>query len=127
MKKYHVMTNDDGETFDQVPLNRWSGYCQAGGRFATAEEIEELEAAKTVVDEPEDSSGGDTITAEQIYDVLIGMDPDDDEIWTKSGQPRMEYIEAELGDDSITREDVENAAPEFDRAAAAQLRDDAGE
>ena len=53
-----------------------------------------------------------------LISVLRDMDHDDDDIWTDDGLPRMEYIEAMMGDNSIKRKDVTDAAPHFSRGHA---------
>lgn len=54
-----------------------------------------------------------------IVEALGTLDPANDEQWTADGLPRMDVIEELVGDKSITRADVTNAAPDFTRETAA--------
>lgn len=61
---------------------------------------------------------------EKILDALSQLDPLDDDHWTSDGAPRMDAIEAIVGDKSITRKDIVNAAPDFNREKAGQAPDE---
>ena len=56
-------------------------------------------------------------TVEQIQEVLMELDPQDDEQWTKEGAPRMDILEELLEADpnELTRADIRKAAPLFNR------------
>jgi len=56
-----------------------------------------------------------------IADSLALLDPENDDHWTKGGLPRMNVIEALVGDKTITREDVSEARHGLCRQA---LRDE---
>ncbi|MCK5612907.1 hypothetical protein KAR91_64130 [Candidatus Pacearchaeota archaeon] len=53
-----------------------------------------------------------------ILEALSQLDPQNDDHWTANGSPRMDAIEELIGDSSVTRADVTNAAPEFSREVA---------
>ncbi len=57
----------------------------------------------------------------KIKQALKILDPKDDLHWTAEGLPRMEVVEGLVGDSSIKRADVTNAAPEFNREEALSL------
>ncbi len=52
-----------------------------------------------------------------IKKALLGMDPADDKIWTNTGLPAMKVVEKLIGQ-NITREQVEDAFPNFRRDVA---------
>lgn len=54
----------------------------------------------------------------EIINVLMGIDPRVDENWTADGQVRIEIVRKAANSFSITRDQVDQAAPSFDRAAA---------
>jgi len=54
-----------------------------------------------------------------ILEALKQLDPKNDEHWTGDGLPRMDAVEALVGDESIKRADVTAASPDFNREAAA--------
>lgn len=60
-----------------------------------------------------------------IAEALKELNPTNDEHWTADGLPRMDVVEGLIGDKSITRADVTNTQPDFNRAAA--VSPDAGE
>lgn len=53
-----------------------------------------------------------------IREALATLDPDTDDHWTVDGMPRMDVIEALVGDTLIVRKQVTDAAPDFTRATA---------
>ena len=53
-----------------------------------------------------------------LVEAVRALDPANDDHWTKSGQPAMKAVEALVGSDSVTRDEVEAVAPGFDREAA---------
>ncbi len=59
-----------------------------------------------------------------IKEALSQLDPLNDDHWTSDGAPRMDAIEAIVGDKSITRKDVVNAAPDFTREKAGRPSED---
>jgi hypothetical protein len=68
--------------------------------------------------------GGDTATSPPTLEqALATLDPDDDAAWTADGLPRMDVLEALIGDKSITREQVD--AIGFTREKARQYRAEA--
>lgn len=52
----------------------------------------------------------------QIKQALAQLDPTNDSDWTSDGKPRMERVRELVGDDSVTRVQVEAAVPGFSRA-----------
>jgi len=50
-----------------------------------------------------------------IRQALTALDPTNDEHWTNDGSPRMDAVERLVGTKSITRRDVVDAAPMFNR------------
>jgi len=71
--------------------------------------------SKAVADPPSDldASGQPKLLA----DVLLELDPEEDEHWTQAGLPAMDAVEARLGQ-NCTRADVSAAIPGFDRDKA---------
>lgn len=61
---------------------------------------------------------------DKILEALSQLDPLNDDHWTTDGAPRMDAIEAIVGDKSITRKDIVNAAPDFNREKASQPPED---
>lgn len=55
---------------------------------------------------------------EKILEALSQLDPLNDDHWTSDGAPRMDAVEHIVGDRSITRKDIVNAAPDFNREKA---------
>lgn len=56
---------------------------------------------------------------EAIIQALREFDPLDDDQWTADGAPKMEVVHRLAEDDKITRKDVVEAAPDFNRETAA--------
>lgn len=56
---------------------------------------------------------------ERILNALLQLDVNNDEHWTSDGLPRMDAVEAIVGDKGITRQQVTAAKPGFSRALAA--------
>lgn len=48
---------------------------------------------------------------------LATLDPDNDEHWTGDGQPLVSIIQVAMRDDTITRKQITEAAPQFTRAS----------
>lgn len=55
---------------------------------------------------------------ERLRDAILQLAADNDEHWTGTGKPRMDAVEKIYGSSDITRQQVEAAAPGFDRDAA---------
>jgi hypothetical protein len=51
----------------------------------------------------------------RVQAALKKLDPSEDGHWTKAGQPRIEVVAEALGDQSLTREVINAAWPNFDR------------
>lgn len=51
---------------------------------------------------------------ERIYEVLPQLDPENENHWTADGLPRIETVEALVGD-KVTRSEIREAAPYFNR------------
>ena len=51
-----------------------------------------------------------------IREALSQLDPLDDDQWTQDGAPKVESVAALLGDYSVKRQDIVNAAPAFSRS-----------
>jgi hypothetical protein len=51
----------------------------------------------------------------KVQAALKKLDPSEDNHWTKAGQPRIEVVAEILGDQSLTREAINEAWPNFDR------------
>jgi hypothetical protein len=60
---------------------------------------------------------------DKIKAVLAQLDPLDDDQWTADGAPKVESVSALLGE-KITRQDIVNAAPDFNREKAEKGVDD---
>lgn len=56
-----------------------------------------------------------------ITQALSQLDPADNAHWTADGMPRMDVVEKLVGDSSITRKNVTDAAPDFTRDTATEL------
>jgi len=56
----------------------------------------------------------------EINEALGALNPANDKHWTREGLPAMKAVEALVGDSSITRQDVTDAWPGFDRDEAAE-------
>lgn len=54
----------------------------------------------------------------KISEALRKLDPENDNHWTTTGQPRLETVRMVAGDQTISREDVDGADKDFDRNAA---------
>lgn len=63
-------------------------------------------------------------TNEEILEALLGLSPDNDEHWTADGLPRLDAVENLLGA-SVTRKQLTNAAPDFNRAMAQSVVEEA--
>lgn len=63
---------------------------------------------------------------EKILEALAQLDPLDDDHWTGDGAPRMDAVEKILGDKTVTRKDVFEAAPEFSRDNAGKEEEQEG-
>ena len=63
-------------------------------------------------------------TNEEILEALLGLSPGNDEHWTADGLPRLDAVENLLGT-SVTRKQLTNAAPDFNRAMAQSVVDEA--
>ena len=61
---------------------------------------------------------------DDIKAALLGLSPDNDEHWTADGLPRLDAVENLLGA-SVTRKQLTNAAPDFNRAMAQSVVDEA--
>lgn len=61
-----------------------------------------------------DSDPGSKHTLQQV---ILQLDPTNDELWTAQGYPRCDAVAAACGREDITRKDVEGAAPGFMRPA----------
>lgn len=61
---------------------------------------------------------------EKILEALKQLDPLNDDHWTSDGAPRMDAVESIVGDKSITRKDIIDAAPGFNRDKAGQPEED---
>lgn len=56
---------------------------------------------------------------DKILSALLQLDTNNDDHWTSDGLPRMDAVEAILGDKGITRQQVTAAKPGFSRTIAA--------
>ncbi len=65
-------------------------------------------------------------TNEEILEAVMGLQPGNDEHWTTDGLPRLDAVENLLGA-SVTRKQLTNAAPDFNRAMAQSVVDEAEE
>lgn len=63
-------------------------------------------------------------TNEEILEAVMGLQPGNDEHWTTDGLPRLDAVENLLGA-SVTRKQLTNAAPDFNRGHAQSLVDEA--
>lgn len=63
---------------------------------------------------------------EKIVEVLGQLDPLNDDHWTTSGDARVEAVEALVGE-PVRRQDIVNAAPDFNREKAGKSEEDEGE
>ena len=63
-------------------------------------------------------------TNEEILEALLGLSPGNDEHWTADGLPRLDAVENLLGA-SVARKQLTNAAPDFNRAMAQSVVDEA--
>jgi len=55
---------------------------------------------------------------EKLKAAILAIDPTDDSLWTATGQPTMKAVAALYGSEGITRADVEEAAPGYNRTLA---------
>ena len=89
------------------------------------QENNENEPETVVGDDNESKAEGEPEKSEEAPDAesvgdkiklaLDLLDHDNDEHWTQAGLPSMDAVEALVGDDTITRSDVESASPGFVR------------
>lgn len=63
------------------------------------------------------------VTNEKLKNVILALDPDNDGHWTQAGKPAMTAVEEAYGSTDITRRDVTNAVPNWDRETAREARD----
>jgi hypothetical protein len=63
-------------------------------------------------------------TNEEIHEALLGLEPGNNEHWTADGLPRLDAVENLLGA-SVTRKQVTNAAPDYNRGRAQSMVDEA--
>lgn len=63
-------------------------------------------------------------TNEEIQEALLGLEPGNSEHWTTDGLPRLDAVENLLGA-SVTRKQVTNAAPDYNRGRAQSMVDEA--
>lgn len=54
----------------------------------------------------------------KLRKAIEALDPDDDSHWTQTGKPRMDVVEQNYGSADITRRDVNEAKPDWDRDKA---------
>lgn len=57
-----------------------------------------------------------------INQALLSLDPSNDDHWTSDGSPKMEAV-AQFLDQEVTRKDIIQAAPEFNRTHAMSLKE----
>jgi len=68
-----------------------------------------------------DGNGGpdvddfDAERTQSLHEVIMGLDPTNDEHWTADGKPRIDVVAAASGRQDLTRKVVEAAAPGFTR------------
>ncbi len=78
-----------------------------------------------LIDDPEEddpeTEKSDPEMADKIRDALTSLDPDDDELWTIEGAPKMVSVEELVGTSEIKRADVDLAYPGFNRDVAREL------
>lgn len=60
------------------------------------------------------------MTTVNIQAALQKLDPNNDNHWTGDGQPRLDTVKMLVGNQKLTREEINTAAPTFSRAAALQ-------
>lgn len=94
------------------------------GEGSEAGESESVEGAGPTEGEAGETGGvadGDGQPAElnqKLQRAIFTLDPENDDHWTKDGQPAMSAVEKLYGSSAITRADVRAAAPEFSREKA---------
>lgn len=76
---------------------------------------------ETLVPDPNADFGG------RLRKAINDLDPDDDAHWTAEGKPAIAAVTSLYGSTGVTRADVEAAAPGFNRTAAQEARDAAGQ
>lgn len=62
--------------------------------------------------------------AKRMRQMLLQIDPNDDELWTADGAPRVEVVANLIQNPDLRRSDITAAAPDFDRDMARKLRDE---
>jgi len=62
------------------------------------------------------------LTNEKLRSAILGVDPEDDRLWTAGGQPTMKAVAGLYGSEGITRADVDDTFPGFTRDMARQLK-----
>ena len=76
-----------------------------------------------------DSDGGGQEVSGSVHEVsqelnvvlvkaIMSLDPTNDDHWTAAGKPAMSAVEEAYGNAGVTREDVDNNAPDWDRDSA---------
>jgi hypothetical protein len=56
-----------------------------------------------------------TTTKEAIFDIVSKLDITDDNVWTEDGEPALDIVQKLANDESITRQQINEAAPGFVR------------
>jgi hypothetical protein len=102
------------EAADKAAAEKEAADKAAAEKEAVAKAAAEKEAADKVAAA---SQSGTEPTSPTLEAVVKGLDPANDEHWTSRGVPSMEAIEKVLGK-SVTREEVEAAAPGLTRTKA---------
>lgn len=62
-----------------------------------------------------------TTPKETIAEVLKALDHSDDTLWTSDGNPLVEVVQKLVGDDKVTRAQINDALPGYARMTAEQL------
>lgn len=92
------------------------GQGDAGAEAAAAEHL-------PTGQDGEGSSEPEAQVDRRLVAAIDGLDPANDEHWTASGKPAMAAVEALYGSAAVTRKDVEEARPGYDREAARAARE----
>lgn len=82
---------------------------------------ETKESVGLLRDDDEVEEAVDDTRSQKIYEALISLDVDDDDLWTKNGQARVSVIETRVGFD-INREEL--TIFDLDRAKIEVLQED---
>lgn len=110
----------DGGSGHVEPETGASGSDPSGDRHEDAGVPEESNQPAEV--ENSESVTEDSHVDQKLQDVIMSLDPNENEHWSEEGKPALAAVAEGYGSAGLTRQDIDAAAPDWNRDAA-QLRD----